>query len=146
MKTSFKKEGQMIELKGIVDRGALLCITTKKSQEKCKKKTIIGFMRYFFLVEVMEEPKNVMVSSEIGRLLKDYTTMFEEPKCFSPTRKFDYRIPLNLGFNLSIIGLTKVLLFKNEKLVKKMFESCIIQQNISSLASHILLVKKNDNT
>jgi len=38
MKISFKKKGQMIELKGIVDRDGLLCITTKKSQEKCKKK------------------------------------------------------------------------------------------------------------
>jgi hypothetical protein len=48
IKISFRKEGRMIELKGIVEGANLQCITVEKVQKNLKA-AIIGFVGQFFV-------------------------------------------------------------------------------------------------
>jgi len=64
---------------------------------KSLKKTVMGFVGQFFLVEVVKEIKTSKIIIEIENLLEDYLYVFEEPEGLPPARKFDHMILLKLG-------------------------------------------------
>jgi len=89
----------------------------------------MGFVRQFFLIKVIEEPKNSKVSVETKKLLEDHITVFEELKGLPLARKFDHMIPFKPKVQPICCGFYKsffVYKGKIKRLVKKMLQSGII--------------------
>jgi len=96
MKITFRKEGRMLELKGIIETASLQQMTVEKVQKNLKT-SIMGFVGQFFLIEATTVPLIVLANTEVGGLLTDYTDVFQELTALPPRRKHDHRIPLQLG-------------------------------------------------
>jgi len=75
IKITFKKEGRMLELKGIVETASLQRMTVEKVQKNLKT-SIMGFVGQFFLIEATTVPLPILANTEIVGLLADYAEVF----------------------------------------------------------------------
>jgi len=109
----------------------------------------MGFVRQFFLVEVTTIPHQVLANAEIVGLLADYAVVFQEPTPLPSTRKHDHKIPLKIEAQPVNYRPYKSSFFQKgeiEGMIKNILHNNIIQPSISPFASHVLLMKKKDNT
>jgi hypothetical protein len=138
----------MLELKGIMEAANLQCMTVEKVQKNLKA-SIMGFVGQFFLVEVTTIPHQVLANAEIVGLLVDYAIVFQEPTPLPSTRKHDHKIPLKTEAQPVNYRPYKSSFFQKgeiERMVKSILHNNIIQPSVSHFASHVLLMKKKDNT
>ena len=148
MKITFKKEGRMLELKGIIKTASLQSMTVEKVQKNLKT-SIMGFVGQFFLIEATTASVAVLANAEVGELLANYAKVFQEPTALTPRKRHDHRIPLQTGAQPVNCRPYKNSFFQKgeiEKMVKEMLCNDIIQPSVSPFASPVLLVKKKDNT
>jgi hypothetical protein len=148
LRLSFKKDGRMIELKGISQGAELQVINTLKEQRSFKD-VIGGLVGQFFAMNSEGEHKPTETRAEIKSLLAEFAGIFEESRALPPARRFDHKIPLKLGSQPINIRPYKSSFIQNgeiEKLVKEMISNGVIQHSVSPFASPVLLVKKKDNT
>jgi len=75
IKITFKKEGRMLELKGIVETASFQRMTVEKVQKNLKT-SIMGFVGQFFLIEATTVPLPILANTEIVGLLADYAEVF----------------------------------------------------------------------
>ena len=147
LRLSFKKEGRMIELKGISQVSDLQMMTTIKEQRSFKD-VIVGLVGQFFTMDIEEERHPTEVAMEIKALLREFAGLFEEPRTLPPIRKFDHKILLKPGsqpVNIRPYKSSFIQKGEIEKLVKEMLSNGMIHHNVSLFASPVLLVKKKDN-
>jgi hypothetical protein len=79
LRLSFKKEGIIIELKGISQVSDSQMITTLKEQRSLKD-MIGGLVSQFFAMDNEEEGKPTEAAAEIKYLLIEFARIFEEPR------------------------------------------------------------------
>jgi hypothetical protein len=147
LRLSFKKEGRMIELKGISQVSDLQMMTTIKEQRSFKD-VIVGLVGQFFTMDIEEERHPTEVAMEIKALLREFAGLFEEPRTLPPIRKFDHKILLKPGsqpVNIRPYKSSFIQKGEIEKLVKEMLSNGMIHHNVILFASPVLLVKKKDN-
>jgi hypothetical protein len=75
---SLKKDGRMIELKGISQISDLQMITTIKEQRNFKD-VIVGVVGQFFAMDMEREEKPTEAVVEIEALLREFAKLFEKP-------------------------------------------------------------------
>jgi hypothetical protein len=75
---SLKKDGRMIELKGISQISDLQMITTIKEQRNFKD-VIVGVVGQFFAMDMEREEKPTEAAVEIEALLREFAKLFEKP-------------------------------------------------------------------
>ena len=144
IKITFRKEGRMFELKGIVETASLQRMTVEMVQKNLKT-FIMGFVGQFFLIEATTVPLPVLANAKIVGLLADYAEVFQEPTALPPTMKHDHRIPLQSGAQPVNCRPYKSSFFQKKeikRMVKEMLHNSIIQPSVSPFASPVLLVKK----
>lgn len=61
---------------------------------------MIGFVGQFCLIKVMDEPKVLVKTIKVKKVLKDFATIFKESKSIPLMRRFDHKIPFKLGAQL----------------------------------------------
>jgi hypothetical protein len=148
LRLSFKKDGRMIELKGISQGAELQVINTLKEQRSFKD-VIGGLVGQFFAMNSEGEHKPTETRAEIKSLLAEFAGIFEKSRALPPARRFDHKIPLKLGsqpINIRPYKSSFIQKGEIEKLVKEMISNGVIQHSVSPFASPVLLVKKKDNT
>ena len=148
MKLTFKKEGRMLELRGIIETASLQAMTLGKVRKNLKT-FIMGFVGQFFLVEAIPATRTDLPNPAVEQLLADYAEVFQEPTALPPRRRHDHRILLHTGAPPVNCRSYKTSFFQKgeiEKMVKEMLSNNIIQPSMSPFASPVLLVKKKDNS
>jgi hypothetical protein len=78
MKISFEKERKNIELKGIMKQAKLHMTATKVY--KNLKEVIFVFVGQLFVITISEELDSHIDNKKINALLKEFQSVFEEPK------------------------------------------------------------------
>jgi hypothetical protein len=144
LRLSFKKDGRMIELKGISQGAELQMITTLK-EHRSFKDVIGGLVGQFFAMDSGKENKPTETRAEIKSLLMEFAGIFKEPRTLPPARRFDHKIPLKPGsqpINIRPYKSSFIQKGEIEKLVKEMLSNGVIQHSVSPVASPVLLVKK----
>jgi hypothetical protein len=89
------------------------------------------------------------IPSKIKDLIQEYGTIFEEPTKLPPSRLYDHSItllPNAAPVNCRPYQYSPEQKDEIERQVTKMLESGVVVPSISPFASHVLLVKKKDNT
>ena len=84
---------------------------------------------------------------KISAIVKDFASLFDEPKGLPPRRMYDHSIPLLPGdqsFGLSPYTFKPKKKNEIEAQIKKMLQNGIIQRSSSPFASPVLQVKKKD--
>ena len=95
MKVSLKKEGRTIELKGMVEEAKLHMMVATKVHKNPKEAILIWFCwSTVFFNTVSEESNKKTVNAEVTPLLKEFHSVFAEPKTLPPERKLDHKISL----------------------------------------------------
>ena len=101
------------------------------------------------VVDSFVPAKTPAYPSQVDRVLKQYHTVFSDPKQLPPLRKHDHHIPLlpntppvnSRPYRYSPLHKTEI-----ERQVKELLQAGLIEYSISPFASPVLLVQKKDGT
>ncbi|XP_010260188.1 PREDICTED: uncharacterized protein K02A2.6-like [Nelumbo nucifera] len=88
-------------------------------------------------------------TTDVERLLTDYSAVFQEPKGLPPPRAYDHRIPLIVGSDPVVVRPYRYPHRQKDELEKQcadMLQQGIIRPSHSPFSSPVLLVPKRDGT
>nr|GFC29128.1 RNA-directed DNA polymerase like [Tanacetum cinerariifolium] len=87
--------------------------------------------------------------SVLNPLIEEFTDVFEVPNCLPPKKGLDHKIPLKEGtqpINMRPYRHPSTQKVAIESMVKELLDSRVIRHSQSYFSSHVVMVKKKDES
>lgn len=147
---AFRKDGKWIEFFGTNNdkspQPTLMMITSKAMKKFCQ---VHQEAQVFQLTSIGSPSKEITTPAIIQEVLDQYEDVFVEPSALPPVRSHDHHIELQDGSKPVTLRPYRYSHWQKnevEKQVQTLPDSGMIRPSVSPFASHVLLVKKKDQS